>query len=113
MKYSEHVDQQVLGMVADGRDPGGIVLTPKQLMRWKAQIAGTDPLFTMAREGSGWQYRGLTIYRSWHVSGPAVVDRRALDAMLRWREMDLPDAGFAQELGNESAVSTRLERVLF
>lgn len=113
MSISESVDQQIAEMIADGRDPGGIVLTPQQLMRWRSQITGPDSLFTMAREGSGWAYRGLTIYRSYHVSGPAVVDRWALDAMLRWRNMDLPDAGFAQELGNESVPSTQLERVLF
>ena len=113
MSISETVDQQIAEMIADGRDPGGIVLTPKQLMRWKHQITRSDPFFTMANEGSGWQYRGLTIHRSYCVSGPAVVDRWALDAMLRWREMDLPNAGFAQELGSESTPSTRLQRVLF
>lgn len=83
MSISERVDQQIAEMVADGRDPGGIVLTPKQLMRWKMQITGPDTLFTMAREGSGWQYRGLTIYRSYHVSGPAVVDKDIMRLLLR------------------------------
>lgn len=76
----ETIRQQIAGMVAHGHEPAAIIMTPWELKRFIAQTHPGD--LRRSPAGSGYELEGLPIYRSWEISGPAIVSREVL-ALLR------------------------------
>lgn len=89
----DQVQQQIAEMVARGDVPGGIIMTPPELLRFRreaekrGEVYETDtPAHGMhpAITGSGWAFMGRPIFRCWEISGPAVVSRDVLRALRSW-----------------------------
>lgn len=78
----EQVQQQIAEMVARGYEPGGIVMTPPEMKRFMNEARSSH--MEVVSDGSGWAFMGLPLYRSWEISGPAVVSRDVLRAMRSW-----------------------------
>lgn len=111
----EDLQREITMMVAKGYEPGGIVMTPLQMTRFMAEVERDTHLRRSPNDdGSGWEFAGLPIYRSFEISGPTVVSHEVLDAlrkMGRGRVVALP--GMHMTVCASAAVDADLDPVLF
>lgn len=111
----DQIDQQAAEMARDGREPAAIIMSPRQLMRFKNVLDLARGLsFVDDHTCSGYAYKGLTIYRSFEISGPCVVTADVLRVLLKAGRYSM--GASASSLAETSAltdVNSDFEPVLF
>lgn len=81
----DRIRQQACEMVVKGHTPGGIIMTPPEMMRFMnecSRIPSMRPL-NDPNAPSGWSFESLPIARSYEIAGPAVVSREVWDVLCR------------------------------
>lgn len=68
--------------MAGRHEIGAIIMTPPEMMKLIGDPAAKEHL-SKGPEGSGWTFQNCPIYRSWEISGPAVVSREVLALLKR------------------------------
>ncbi len=81
-EYLADLQTQIGQMIAHGATPRAVVMTPFQLKFYLSKMDANSTQL-ISHEGSGWTVFGLPIYRSWRISGPAVLDDIMLKGLLR------------------------------
>lgn len=113
----DQLDREILE-VATRVTPGAIITSPRQMMSF-LHDAGRDvermhKLNRCADCPSGWDYNGLPLWRSWEISGPAVVSVDVLKLLRRARRYTHLGASDQQvEARGSTAAEQQLAPVLF
>lgn len=78
----DEINQAICEMIARGIAPAAIIMTPTQLKAFQREMSTQDRM-EFNHQGSGYEFEGLPIWRSWHMTGPSVVDLSVLALLLR------------------------------
>lgn len=78
----DEISQAICEMVTRGIKPAAIIMTPTQLKAFQRELSTQDRM-EFNHQGSGWEFEGLPIWRSWHLTGPSVVSREVFQGLRR------------------------------
>lgn len=78
----DEISQAICEMVTRGIEPAAIIMTPTQLKALQRECSPQNRM-EFNHQGSGWEFEGLPIWRSWHITGPSVVEMSVLAVLRR------------------------------